>query len=189
MSQSKVVKNQPADGAERTSQGSQTPSKREVSQVTLSTIGDLSMAATNSIDRVNDARRPTCWLPILGFLLLVYIATCFATLYSLKSDPKVRAFLTPIFPAIIATLTFWWRQRWKLRARGASLKMRAWQNAFGSLSHEATSATNAIRANLTGFLLADPQASQSEHLRAIELATARIGNALQKSSEMVTSKN
>jgi hypothetical protein len=63
-----------------------------------------------------------------------------------------------------------------------------WQSALGSLSHEATSAANAIRANLTGFRLAHPQASQPELLNAMERATARIDQAVQKSTSLLTSK-
>ena len=71
---------------------------------------------------------------------------------------------------------------WKLRAKHQSFILKVWQNAHGSLSHEATSAANAIRANLTGFRLANPQGPPSEHLSAIEAATARIGKALQKAN-------
>jgi hypothetical protein len=88
----------------------------------------------------------------------------------------------PIFPTLIATFAFWWQQRWKVRARRASFRLRASEEAIGSLRHEASSAANAIQANLTGLRLADPQVSESEHLRAIELATARIGNAVQNSN-------
>lgn len=180
MSPAEAAKNQPDDGNERTSKTSQSTPKREVSQVTLSTIGDLSIAAENSIDRIVVARRATRWLSILGFLLLVYVAICLATLFSLKSTPVVRAFLMPIFPTLIATFAFWWRQRWKVRARRESLKLRASEEVLGSLRHEAASAADAIQANLTGLRLADPQVAKSEHLRAIELATARIGKVVRK---------
>jgi ABC-type transport system involved in cytochrome bd biosynthesis fused ATPase/permease subunit len=96
--------------------------------------------------------------------------------------------LTPLFPVLVATVLFWWRQRWKLRARDESFKSKVWQNALASLSHEATSAANAIRANLTGFRLAHPQASQSELLNAMERATARIDKAVQKSNGLLPSK-
>jgi hypothetical protein len=146
------------------------------------------MAATDSIGRAADAPGGTRWFPILGFFLLVYVATCLATLFSFQRDPWVRAFLTPIFPVLIATAAFWWRQMWKFRAKRASLKLKVWQNSLGSLSHEATSAANAIRANLAGFCLANPQASQPELLSAMERATARIDKALQKSNGLLTLK-
>jgi hypothetical protein len=96
--------------------------------------------------------------------------------------------LTPLFPVLIATTAFWWRQRWKFRARGERFKSKEWQNALGSLCHEATSAANAIRANLAGFRLGNPQASQSELLGAMERATARIDKAVQRAIGLLTSK-
>lgn len=176
MSEVKAVRNQPTDG-----EGS-SPSNREVSQVTLSTIGDLSMAAADLSGHAAVAGRAIRWLSIMAFLVVVYVVLCFATLFSLKRDPVVRAFLMPLFPALIATLAFWWRQQWKVRAKGANLRLNALKNTLGSISHEASCAANAIQANLAGFRLANPPLSESGHLRAIELATARIGDALQKSS-------
>ncbi|MGD0458458.1 MAG: hypothetical protein ABSC21_12035 [Terriglobia bacterium] len=188
MSKAEVAKNQPDDGDERTLVPTPSLPKREISQVTLSTLGDISMAATDSVGRAADAPRATRWFPILGFFLLMYVATCLVTLFSFKRDPWVRAFLTPLFPVLIATAAFWWRQRWKFRAKGERFKLKVWQNALGSLSHEATSAANAIRANLAGFRLANPQAAPSELLSAIAHATARIDKALQKSNGLLTLK-
>jgi hypothetical protein len=121
-------------------------------------------------------------------LLLVYVATCLVTLFSFKRDPWIRAFVVPIFPALIATVAFGFRQSWKFRARRASLKAKVWQNSLGSLSHEATSGSNAIRANMAGFRLANPQNSQPELLGAIELATARIEKALQKANDLLAAR-
>ena len=188
MRKADVAKNQPDDGEVAILVPSQSPPKREISQATLSTLGDLSVAATDSTDRAAAAPGATRWFPILGFFLFVYVATCLATLFSFKRDPWVRAFMTPLFPALVATAAFWWRQMWKFRARGERFKSKVWQNALGSLSHEATSAANAIRANLSGFRLAHPQASQSELLSAIERATVRIDKALQKSNDLLTLK-
>lgn len=182
MNEVKVAGIQPDDGTGKTSPQ---VSERGVSQVTLSTVGDLSLAATDSLANKVPARLAARWLPTLAFLLLVYIVVCLATLFSFKSAPAVRAFLTPVFPALIAAFTFWWKQQWKRRARRANAKLRASQSALGSLSHEATSAANAIQANLTGFRLASPQTGSSEYLHAIDLATARIGNALQKSNQSI----
>jgi hypothetical protein len=188
MSKAEVAKHQPDDGDRGTLVPSQSLPKREISQVTLSTLGDLSVATTDSIDRVAAAPRTTRWFPILGFFLLVYVATSLVTLFSFKCDPWVRAFLTPLFPVLVATASFWWRQRWKLRARDERFKSKVWQKALGSLSHEATSAANAIRANLTGFRLAHPLDSQAELLSAMERATARIDKAVQKSNGLLTLK-
>ena len=187
MSKSEVAKNQPDDGDVGTLVPTQSLPKREISQVTLSTLGDISVAATDSIDRAAAVPHATRSLPILGFFLLVYVATCLVTLFSFQRDPWVRAFLAPLFPVLVATAAFWLRQRWKFRARGERLRSREWQNALGSLSHEATSAANAIRANLTGFRLANPQASQSDLLSALERGTARIDRVVQKSNSLLAS--
>jgi hypothetical protein len=189
MTKSDVAKIQPDDGDVGALVPTSPLPKREISQVTLSTLGDISVAATDSIGRVTAAPRTTRWFPILGFFLLVYVASCLVTLFSFTSDPWVRAFLMPLFPALVATAAFWWRQRWKLRAMGERFESKVWQNALGSLSHETTSAANAIRANLTGFRLAQPQASQSELLNAVERATARIDKAVQKSNGLLTSRS
>jgi hypothetical protein len=188
MNEADVAKPQPGDGDKGSLAPTPSALKRETSQQTLSTLGDLSVATTDSIGRAAAAPRASRWFPILGFFLLVYITTCLVTLFSLKREPWVRAFLTPLFPVLIASATFWWRQRWKFRAKGESFKLKGQQNALGSLSHEASSAANAIRANLAGFRLAHPQAPQSEFLSAIELATARIDKALQRANGLLTSQ-
>jgi hypothetical protein len=188
MNEADVAKPQPDDGDKGSLVPALSAPKREISQATLSTLGDLSVAATNSISRAAPAPRSSRWFPILGFFLLVYIATCLVTLFSFKREPWVRAFLTPVFPVLIATATFWWRQRWKFRAKGESFKLKGQQNALGSLSHEASSAANAIRANLAGFRLAHPQVAQSDYLSAIEIATVRIEKALQKVNGLLTTK-
>jgi hypothetical protein len=188
MSKAEVAKNQPDDGDPGTLVQTQSLPKREISQVTLSTPGDTSVAAADSIDRAAAAPRATRWFPILGFSVLVYVATCFVTLFSFRSDAWVRAFFNPLFPVLLATAAFWRRQRWKFRAKRERFKSKEWQSALGSLSHEATSAANAIRANLTGFRLTHPQASPSELLSAMERATARIDKAVQKANGLLTSK-
>jgi len=185
MSKAEVAKPQPDDGDQANLFPSQSPPRRETAQATLSTVGDISVAATESIGRLASAPGGTRWLPILGFLLLVYIATCLVVLFSFKSDPWVRAFLTPLFAVLIATAAFWRRQVWKLRAKGESFDSKGRQSALGSLSHEASSAANAIRANLTGFWLAYPQAVHSEFLKAIDLATTRIDKALRKANSVL----
>jgi hypothetical protein len=185
MSKADAAKTQPDDADKGTSITTPSTSKRGVSQATLSIVGDISVAATGSIGRTAPAPGAARWLLLLGFFLLVYVATCLVTLFSFKRDPWVRAFLTPLFSVLVATAAFGWSQRWKFRAKSESFKLKVRQNALGSLSHEASSAANAVRANLTGFRLAHPQAAQSEFLSAIELATARIDKALQKSNGLL----
>jgi hypothetical protein len=186
MSKEDVAKAQPDDGDKATLVPTPSLPKREISQATLSTVGDISLAAADSIGQARPAPLATRWLSILGFFLLVYVATCLVTLFSFRRDPWIRAFLTPLFSVLFATAAFCWAQRWKFRAKSESFKLKAQQNALGSLSHEASSAANAIRANLAGFRLAHPQTAQSEHLSAIELATARIDKALQKANGRLT---
>jgi hypothetical protein len=188
MTKPDVAKIQPDDGDMGTMVPTPSLPKREISQVTLSTLGDLSLAATDSIGRATAAPRGPRWFPIIGFFLCVYVASCLVALYSFQRDLWVRTFFTPLFPVLVATAAFWWRQRWKFQARDERFESKVWQNALGSLSHEATSAANAIRANLAGFHLANPQASESQLLGAIELATARIDKAVQKSNDLLTLK-
>jgi signal transduction histidine kinase len=161
--------------------GDGSASTREASQATLSAIGDVSIAAADAVDRISAAPRKTRWLPVLGFLLLVYVASCFVAIYTLKSAPWVRAFLAPLVPVLIAAAAFWRRQTWKFRSRESKLKEQARQNALNSLAHETANGVNAIRANLTGFREVNPQPAAAEHLEQIDRALARIDAALGKS--------
>jgi hypothetical protein len=171
---------------------SQAPSplvaKREPGQVTLSTIGEVSVAAGEAMSRVSETPQATRWLPIFGFFLVAYLASCWLTVCFFKSDPWVRAFLIPLFPVLIATAAFWWRQRWKFRAKDREFKLKVWQDALVSLSHEGANAVNAIRANLMAFQLANSQLSNPEHLDEIESATKRIEAAVRQSQDPVSWK-
>jgi hypothetical protein len=188
MTKAEEAKPQPGDSDKMRLAPSPSLPKREIPQATLSTLGDISVAASDSIGRAAAPPSSTRWLPILGFFLLVYFATCLVSLFSFKREPWVRAFLTPLFPVLIATAAFCWRQVWKFRAKDESFKLKEWQKALGSLSHEATSAANAIRANLAGFRLANPEASQPELLNAIERATTRVDRAVQKANGLLNAK-
>jgi hypothetical protein len=162
--------------------GAESAPSREASQATLSAIGDVSIAATDAVDRVSAAPRKTRWLAVLGFLLLVYVASCFAAIYTLKSAPWVRAFLAPLVPVLIAVVVFWRRQVWKFRSRDWKFREQARQNALNSLAHETANSANAIRANLTGFREVNPQPAAAEHLEQIDRALARVGAALKKAT-------
>jgi len=161
-------------------EGAEATSKREPSQVTLSAISDLSIAATDAVGRVSGAPRKIRWLPILGFLLLVYVVSSFVAIYTLKSEPWVRAFLTPLVPVLIAWVAFWRRQAWKFRSQEWKFQEQARQNALNSLAHETANGVNAIRANLTGFREVNPQPAAAEHLEQIDRALARIDAAIEK---------
>ena len=160
--------------------GAHRESKRVESQVTLSAIGDMSVAATEAVGRVSAAPRRTRWLPVFGFLLMVYIAGSLVAIYTLKSAPWVQAFVAPLPLVLIAALAFWRRQVWKFRARGWRFKEKLKQDALNSLAHETSNGVNAIRANLTGFSDADSLPSAAEHLKLVERSLERIDTALEK---------
>ena len=164
---------QGGDGAHR-------ESKRVESQITLSAIGDVSIAANEAVGRVAAAPRKMRWLPIFGFLVLVYIAGSSVAIYAHKSPPWVQAFVAPLPLVLIAALAFWRRQVWKLRAREWRFKEKVQQDALNSLAHETANGMNAIRANLMGFNEADSLPSAAEHLKQVERALARIEAALEK---------
>jgi len=156
--------------------------KWEASQVTLSTLGDVSLAATDALDRIPDAPRRTRWLPLLGFLFGLYIASSIVAIYTLQSAPWVRAFLTPLAPVVVAAVVFWRRQVWKFHTREWRLKEGTRREALNSLAHETANGVNAIRANLPGFREANSQEVAGEHLEEITRALARIDRALEKST-------
>jgi signal transduction histidine kinase len=154
--------------------------KREASQATLSAIGDVSVAATEAVGRIAAAPRKTRWLPVCGFLLVVYIAASLVAIYTRQSPPWVQVFIAPLFLALIATLEFWRRQVWKFRAGDWRFKERAQREALNSLAHETANALNAVRANLAGFDAADSLPAATEHLKQVEQSLGRIDAALAK---------
>jgi predicted lipid-binding transport protein (Tim44 family) len=160
--------------------GAQRSSKREASQATLSAIGDVSVAATEAVGRVAAAPRKTRWLPIIGFLLLVYIAGSMMAIYTHESPPWVQAFAAPLLLVLIATLAFWRRQMWKFRACEWRFKEKVRQDALNSLAHETANGLNAIRANLAGFDEAESLPAATAHLKQVEQALERIDAALAK---------
>ena len=164
----------------KVSEAAQAAPERATGQATLSAISDVSIAATEAVDRVSAAPRSTRWLPLAGFLLLVYVASAFVAISTLKSGPRVQAFLTPLAPVLIATLVFWRRQVWKFRAREWRFKEKARQDALNSLAHETANGVNAIRANLAGLAENPKSLATAEHLEQVERALTRIDQALEK---------
>ena len=150
------------------------------SQVTLSTIRDVSIAATNALGGPSTAPRWTRWLALLGFMILLYAASSFVTMSTLTAKPRIQAFYTPLFAVAIATLVFWRRQVWKFRLKDRRFEEKDRENALNSLAHEAANGVNAIRANLTAFGEANPHAITGEHLQQVERALARIDAALER---------
>ena len=119
-------------------------------------------------------------LPILGFLLLAYIAGSVAAIYIYKSPPWAQVFVAPLIVVLLATLAFWRRQVWKLRARHANFKEKEQANRLNSLAHETANGLNAIRANLAGALPSSPEQASTEHRKQVEQALERIETALTK---------
>ncbi len=125
-------------------------------------------------------RASTHWLPIFGFLVLVYIAGSVVAIYTHKSAPWVQAFVAPLLLVLIATIEFWRRQVWKFRARDWKFKETVRQDALNSLAHETANGLNAIRANLAGFDEADSLPAAAGHLKQVEQSLGRIDGALAK---------
>jgi hypothetical protein len=160
--------------------GASRESKREPSQATLSAIGDISVAATETVGRVAAAPTKTRYLPIFSFLLLVYIIGSLTAIYLHNSEPWVQVFVAPLILVLIAVLAFWRRQVWKHRARDWRFKERARRDALNSLAHETSNGLNAVRANVAGFEEADCLHAASEHLRQVEQSLKRIDAAIDK---------
>lgn len=155
-------------------------SKKEASQVTLSAIGDVSVAAAEAVGRVAVASTKTRWLPILSFLFSVYIAGSLTAIYAHNSKPWVQVFVAPLVLVLIAVLAFWRRQVWKHCARDWQFKEKTRQDKLNSLAHETSNGLNVIRANLAGFEEADCLHSATEHLRQVERSLERIDAAIEK---------
>lgn len=160
--------------------GAHGESKREAAQATLSAIGDVSVAATNALGRVAAGPRKTRWLPIAGFLVVVYILGSVAAIYAHPSAPWVQVFVAPLAVVVIAVVTFWRRQEWKFRASDWRFKAKVREDTLNSLAHETANGLNAIRANLAGFEDADSLPSAAEHLKQVDRSLGRIAAAVDK---------
>jgi len=152
-------------------------------QATLSAIGDVSIAAADAVSSIPTAPRWTHWLAIPLFMILVYVATSFLTIYTLKSGPYVQAFCTPLLAVAIAGFVFWRCQVWKLRSKSWQAKVTADKNALNSLAHATANGMNAIRANVTALRETNSHLAGMEHLEQVDRALARIDQALEKSGK------
>lgn len=163
------------------------PKERPVAQATSATLADVP-AASEAISPAEKAPKATLWKPILVFFLFVY-ASSVAVAGLLGNAPSwVRLLLLPLFPVLCATTAFWWRQKWKFRAKDCKFKLKIWEDALDAVGHEAVNAVNAIRANLIGFRLANPQVNYPEHLEIIEEGASRIDSVVQKAQNPVAWK-
>lgn len=160
--------------------------EREVAQVTFSTIGDVSVAASEAM--AARAPKETTWKPIVVFSLVVYTLSVGLAWLLSGTSPWLVAVLAPLLPVLCATLAFWRRQQWKFRAQNWKFKFKIWEDALDSFGYEAANAVNAIRANLIGFRLANPHVPMAEHLDVIQEETKRIERVLQKAQDPVAWK-
>ena len=161
--------------------------KRTAGQVTLSTIGDVSVAAAAKVGRVAASGRVRKRWIILFFLAL-YAVTGWLGVHYLKAAPWVRVFIVPLLPVLVATLVFGWRQKTNARAQDGRFRLKIWQDALEGLGHGAANGVTAIRVNLISFRAANPQVSEGVHLDEIEGATRRIEDVIQHSLDPVAWK-
>ena len=162
--------------------------KHEPAQVTLSTIGDVSVATADALAALDQPSPEKRWKAILAFVAVLYVLSAGLAWLLVDARAWVRMLLVPLFPVLAATAAFWWRQRWKFHAKEWQFKLKIWEDALDSLGHEAVNAVNAVRANLIGFRLANPGVSYPEHLDIIEEEAARIYSVVQKSRDPVAWK-
>ena len=161
--------------------------KRPTGQITLSTIGDVSVAAADRVGRVAASGRiHKRW--IILFFLVLYVATGWLGLHFLKAAPWVRVFIVPLLPVLVATLMLAWRQKTKARAQSGRFRLKIWQDALEGLGHAAANGVTAIRANLVSFRAANPQVSGGVHLDEIEGATRRIEDVIHQSLDPIAWK-
>jgi len=154
-------------------QGNPSP-KRESAQVTLSTIGDISVAAAEAAGNIRQASVRGRIAAMLAFGSLAYGLTAAVMYQVVRNGGNARWWLHALLPAFVASLAYLWGQRWKARAREERRKLKAWQNTLEAVSYEAANSANAVRAQLLGFRSANPQVNMPDHLREIETATQRI---------------
>lgn len=162
--------------------------KPEPANVTFSAIGDVSVAASEAMGQLAELPKQTVWKSIVLFFCAVYAASVAYAWLLPGSSRWFSILVVPLFPVVCASAAFWRRQRWKFRAKEWKVKLKIWQDALESLGFESANAVNAIRANLIGFRLANPEASMPEHLDEIQLGTHRIAAALERAQDPVAWK-
>ncbi|RMG56098.1 MAG: hypothetical protein D6723_01120 [Acidobacteria bacterium] len=148
--------------------------------------GKASITPTEALGRFSKVPQRTVWRPILLFFLFVY-GVSGVLAWSLVGEvllwPQILSTLA--FPVVCATLAFWWRQRWKFRAKTYKFELKVWREALETIGYETANAVNAIRANVIGFRLANPNVAMAEHLDIIEDGTRRIARVLQRGQDPV----
>lgn len=157
---------------------------KEPTQVTLSVIGDISVAASETM-RISEAPKAVTWPIIALFFVSVYVFGI-ATGWLAGGDvPFSSIGWVMLGPALLATVVFWRSCVWRFRAKTWKRNLEIMEEALFSLRYEAANAANAIRANLIGFRLANPQVAMPEHLDVIQMETERIDLVVQKSQDPI----
>lgn len=149
--------------------------------------GNASLAAfEQDLSQLSQVPQGTIWKPIVIFFVVLFgSSVALAWPLAEHSSAWLRALLIPAFPVLCATALFWRRQSWKFRAKDWKFKLKVGQEVLDSVGYEAINAVNAIRANLIGFRLANPNVSMAEHLDEIENGAHRIDRVIQKSQDPV----
>jgi hypothetical protein len=161
------------------------PEDRERSQRTISIIGDVSLAASDALDRAGTAQARASWAALSLFVAGVYAGSIAAARFLVPTLTPRQLLLIPLLPSLCAAFAFRLRQHWKLRAGNRERKIKIWQEALDSLGHEAANGVNAVRANLMAFLQVHGDVAPSEHLKQIDDATRRIELAVRSSRDPV----
>lgn len=153
---------------------------RQPAQVTLSTIGDVSIAVADAVQS-RSATPSTRLLPAVVCFGLAYAG--FALLLLGLADLRHQELLlvAPLLPALLVALFFLLWQRAAARARAREAELKTARKQLESLAYEASNTANALRANLLGVRTADPPANAALHLREIETVLARIEAFLRRS--------
>ena len=154
----------------------------------MSAIGDVGVAAQETLGAVAEAPKDVRWRPIILLTALVYVASLGVAWLAADAPVWVRVALIPLFPVLAAGAAIWRRQVWKFRAKDWKFKLKMWEDALDSVSHEAVNTVNAIRAQLIGFRLANPKVNFPEHLDIIEEETRRIDGVVQRTQDPVAWK-
>lgn len=156
------------------------PIPREPAQVTLSTIGDVSLAVSDSMRRPNTAG---------GMSLLVASATAAAAIYLLSvllaamlGVASPIRWWAPLFPSACAAAVLFLWQRAKAQARAHERELAGSRKAIERLAYEASNAANAIRANLIGHEMDPEGPNASAHVKEIGAAVERLCESMQRSA-------
>ncbi len=151
-------------------------------QATLSIVGDVSVAASESMRRAGQPVPRAAWVTVPLFFLPVYaLSVGLASLFFAAAGQRL-AWLAPLFPALCAAAVFWSRQHWKSRARIRQYRFKSARDALDTLGRQTANSLNAIRANLVSLGMAHPELATEEHLAEIDSASRRIEAAIHKAA-------